>query len=75
MKAYKDKHGKTILPGMMIRHDSGRTEKVFYTQNIGTGELDLGYLATNPAYLRNHPNCEPEYYTLNYLDLKEWEVV
>ena len=71
---YHDKHGKEILAGMTIRHDNGDTELVYATEDAH-GDDNLGILATNPDYLKYHPDCEQEYYPLSNFDMSEWEIV
>lgn len=70
-KRYYDKHGKEILAGMLIRHDSGETEEV-YAIGDGNGNEDLGICATNPAYAAQHPYRDLEYYSLSNFYLNEW---
>ena len=71
---FTDKHGTPIQAGMTIRHDNGDTEKVYAT-TTASGDESLGVMATNPAYLKRHPDCEIEYYDLSNFNLKEWEIV
>ena len=71
---YKDKHGKEIRAGMTIRHDNGDNELVYNTMDA-YGDDILGILATNPDYIKYHPDCELEYYPLSNFDMREWEIV
>ena len=73
-REYKDKHGTIIQAGMTIRHDSGDVEEVYETMT-DSGERSLGIMATNPDYLKRHPDCEIEYYDLHNFNLKEWEII
>ena len=71
---FRDKNGTLIEAGAFIRHDNGDIEEVFST-TTASGDESLGIMATNPAYLKNHPDCEIEYYDLSNFNLKEWEIV
>ena len=71
---YFDKHGNQIHAGCTLKSPAGTFHTVELTQ-YQNGQQDLGILATNPDYLKNHPNAELEYYSLRSLDLSEWEVV
>lgn len=72
---YYDKHGKEIKAGMTIQHDNGSTEEVFAVVDQYFND-DLGVLASNPDYLKRHPDAEIEYYSLRSFNTsKEWEIV
>lgn len=72
---FYDKHGEEIKAGMTIRHDSGKMEKVYATTDH-YGAHSLGIMATNPEYLKRHPDAELEYYDLsNFIPMSEWEIV
>ena len=71
---FTDKNGRKIEAGMTIRHVSGETEKVYAT-NTADGAESLGVMATNPEYLKYHPDHAIEYYDLSNFDLNEWEIV
>ena len=72
--SYHDKHGNEILAGMTIRYDDGDVELV-YAITDGSGDEDLGIMATNPDYVKHHPNCEIKYYSLSSIGTREWEIV
>ena len=65
---YFDKEGNELNDGDTIRWASGKTEKVYRTQ-----QGLLGTDATNPAWIASGRACECEYgiYPLTYSDLKE----
>lgn len=67
---YKDKNGVEIKEGMLIQHDEGDLERVY-----PCGDGDLGVSATNPEYLKTHPDAEEEFYPLSNFCLSEWEIV
>lgn len=69
-KEYKDKHGNIIKEFDTIRHDDGDSEVVY-----ACGDNDLGVQATNPEFLKHHPEADIEYYPLSEFDLSEWEIV
>lgn len=71
---FTDKNGLAIMPGMTIRHSDGE-EQVIYRTTDAYGNESLGIMATNPAFLKNHPDWDIEYYDLRQFDLSEWEVV
>lgn len=58
-KQYFDKKGNEIVAGMTVRFDDGSEEKI---HECGDGKL--GILATNPDFLKNHPDFPEEYYPL-----------
>ena len=70
MKKYEDKYGEIIREGDVIRHDDGDVETIY-----ACGDNDLGISATNPDYLKAHPEAELEFYPLSEFDLSEWEIV
>lgn len=68
---YHDTNGRVIESGMFIKHvDEQNVEEVF-----PCGDNDLGLLASNPDYLKNHPEACEEYYPLYQFNLDEWEIV
>lgn len=71
---YFDKHGVEIKPGMIIRHDDGDTEEVYATED-SFGNDSLGIMASNPEYLKRHPDAKIEYYSLSNFDMSEWEII
>ena len=73
-KHYFDKTGKEIYAGMVIQHDNGDIEMVYDTIDYD-GDNDLGIQATSKAYLKYHPNCEIEYYSLAAFNMNEWLIV
>lgn len=72
--AFLDKHGHEIKAGMTIQHDNGETEKI-YAVTGAYGDESLGVIATNPEYLKHHPEHNIEYYDLTNFDLSEWEII
>lgn len=71
--SFSDKHGRTIIPGMTLRHSNGSTEIVYPTTDA-FGNESLGFMATSQAFLKHHPDYEIEYYNLGEFDLSEWEI-
>ena len=74
--AYYDKNGNEILAGMHVRMEDGSIEKVYATTDAH-GRSDLGISASNEAFLKNHPDCVREYYSLSQFQssLKNSEIV
>lgn len=71
MNKYFDVNGKEIKAGMIIENTSDKSvEKVY---EIGEG--DLGIMAVSPAYRKNHPDVEDEFYSLSTIGIKEWKIV
>ena len=71
---YFDKNGIEITAGMTLRHDNGDEDKVYEcADEFGNG--NLGFLASNPRFLENHPEWAAEYYPLHQFVLSEWQVV
>lgn len=71
---YFDKNGKEIQAGMIIRHKNGKEDKV-YECGDEFGTANLGFMASNPEFLKYHPDWPLEYYPLSNFNLSEWEVV
>ena len=71
---YRDRTGKQIEAGMILRSTSGQIREVFECSDQ-SGKPDLGIIATNPDYLKNHPFADIEYYSLNAIDLREWLII
>ena len=71
---FKDKNGKVIEAGMTLRHDNGDTEKVYAT-TTAYGDESLGFMATNPLWLKHHPDWDIEYYDLSQFNMREWEII
>lgn len=61
--SYKDKHGKEIEAGMILKHDSGKTDIVVGTEDCD-GVEGLGF------------RCNVlQAYPLHQFDMQEWEIV
>lgn len=74
-RTFLDKHGREIKASMTIQHDNGETEKV-YAVTDAYGDESLGVMATNPEYLKHHPEHDIEYYDLsNFNTTSEWEII
>lgn len=71
---YYDKFGKEIKAGMTLRHNCGDTEKVHECSD-SSGIADLGFQASNPWFVKLHPEWAIEYYPLSQFKLSEWEIV
>lgn len=74
MYSFNDKNGRPIMPGATIQHNNGQTELVYATVDIN-GDESLGIMATNPDFLKNHPDWDIEYYSLRQFNLAEWEIL
>lgn len=71
---YFDKNGAEILAGMTLRHCGGDVKKVYECgDEFGNG--NLGFSASNPNFLKLHPDWPTEYYPLSQFNLTEWEIV
>lgn len=70
---YFDKNGVEIKAGMSLLMSDETTELVYDTTD-NKGKPDLGIIATNKDYLRNHPDSCTEYYSLSSIDLRNVEV-
>ena len=73
--SYHDKHGQKICAGMTIRSEEGDIELVYKISDEYGEDEDLGIRATNPDYIKNHPYCNFEYYTLTSIGARNWEIV
>ena len=71
---YFDKNDVEIKAGMTLLHDTGE-EIVVHACSDVNGNQDLGFLATNPAFLERHPDWPTEYYSLSQVNLSEWQIV
>ena len=71
---YYDKNGTEILAGMHVRMEDGSIEKVYATTDA-YGQPDLGINASNEAFLKNHPDCVREYYSLSCFPSINCEIV
>lgn len=71
---YYDRTGREIRAGMILRSSSGQVKEVFECQDQ-SGNLDLGIIATNLEFLKNHPFSDIEYYSLSAIDLAEWAII
>ncbi|MNW32234.1 hypothetical protein D3C74_91740 [compost metagenome] len=67
---YNDKNNNEIKAGMKLKHDDGEVQEV-----LPCGEDDLGFNASNEAFLKAHPEAARQYYPLYQFNLKEWEIV
>ena len=74
MGKFLDKNGRQILPGMRIRIDGKYIEEVFELEGAFGGKT-LGVSAMNPAYLKNHPDTETDYYNLSDFWPEQLEIV
>jgi hypothetical protein len=74
MKHYYDKNGIEIKIGMILRHDNGEENEVFECGDEFSS-TDIGFLATNPRFLKYHPDWPLEYYPLSQFNLNEWQIV
>lgn len=70
---YFDKNGEEILAGMTLRHNDGEEKKV-YECGDEFGTASLGFMATNPDFLKLHPDWPVEYYPLHQFNLSEWVI-
>ena len=71
---YFDKNREEIQAGMTLRGPSGELETV-YECGDELGNINLGFMATNPQFLKYHPDWPVEYYPLYQFELDEWEIV
>ena len=71
---YFDKTGEEIKAGMTLRHKDGEEKKV-YECGDETGTANLGFMASNPEFLKLHPDWPVEYYPLEQFNLVEWVIV
>lgn len=71
---YFDKNREEIHAGMTLRGPNGELEKV-YLCGDEFGNTNLGFMATNPEFLKHHPDWPTEYYPLHQFNLDEWEIV
>lgn len=67
---YTDKHGNLIKEFDSIRHNNGEVAVVH-----ACGDDNLGVPATNPEFIKHHPDADIEYYPLSEFDLSEWEII
>lgn len=74
MNKYLDRTGDEITAGDIIQDPDGITMQVYPCMDQH-GNEDLGILANNPAYMRNHPDYPLEFYSLNQIRIWEWEIV
>lgn len=74
MNRYYDKNGIEIKAGMILRHNDGEENEVFECGDE-FGSENLGFLATNPLFLKYHPDYHAEYYPLSQFNLDEWKIV
>lgn len=71
---YFDKNSEEIHAGMTLRHDDGEEKKV-YECGDEFGTANLGFMASNPRFLKHHPDWPVEHYPLHQFNMKEWEIV
>lgn len=74
IRVYFDKFGRRIVDGMHIRMADGSMETVVETVDQ-YGQPDLGISASNAAYLKNHPDADQEYYSLNQFRMCDIEII
>lgn len=63
MKRYIDKNGREIKVGTKISIEGGKSQEVYAIED-SHGKEGLGINASNPAYLKAHPDQEQEFYPL-----------
>lgn len=68
-KEYLDCDGEVIKPGDIILWQDGSIDKVYKC-----GDRQLGVCATNPAYLKRHPDTEITYYPLDNFARSEYQL-
>lgn len=66
---YKDSNGNEIKAGMVLVHEDGEEQVVF-----ACGDDDLGFNASNPDFLKAHPEAPRQYYPLYQFDTTEWTI-
>lgn len=71
---YKDCDGELIQPGHVLLCPDGNRRKVYRCTDCN-GNEDLGILATNPNFLKNHPDYDLEFYSLHSLDFFRCAIV
>lgn len=74
MNKYLDRTGTEIAAGDMIESPDGVVMQVHECMDQH-GNEDLGILATNPDFLKHHPDHDLEFYSLNQIGVKEWQIV
>lgn len=65
IRHYKDRNGKTVLPGCKLLFSDGCIEEVYLIEGYTTEYTDLGINASNPEYLKRHPYAEQQFYSLH----------
>lgn len=71
---YFDKNGTEIKAGMFMCHDDDQTIELVYACQDDNGVPDLGFNASNEAYMKRHGTGR-EVYPLHQFNLKEWVIV
>lgn len=66
---YLDSKGYEIEAGMVLVHEDGEEQEVF-----ACGDDDLGFNASNPDFLRAHPEATRQYYPLYQFNTREWKI-
>lgn len=76
-RRYYDKNGTLVKPGDRLFFDEdGSTEEVLLCENsYSDKEYELGINATNPDYLKHHPDAKLEAYPLYQFDHNHYEVI
>jgi hypothetical protein len=70
---YKDKNGNIIKAGMRLKHNDGTIERVYACE--GENGTDLGFNASNEAWLERYPDRNREIYPLYQFNLREYEII
>ena len=77
IRKYYDRNGAEVTIGSKLYFILDDCVEEVYAINDGYGEYDveLGINASNPDYLRNHPDAEQEFYPLWQFDHHDYELV
>ena len=71
---YFDRSGAEIKAGMILQQINGGKQRV-YSCGDASGSDELGFLATNPHFLKHHPDWPAEYFPLKQFNLNEWQIL
>lgn len=66
--SYYDCDGELIQPGQYIVHPDDMVKRQVFKCTDADGREDLGILATNPSFLKFHPDWPLEFYSLRQYD-------
>ena len=72
---YLDKTGKKIKANQIICIGDNDINYVFKTYSSSLEEDTLGVLASNIAFIRNHPDWEPEFYPLYMFSASDISII